>query len=145
MRSVINPTTSKKGRKSPELLFLLFCFSLWRLLPFIIFWIKIKEAQDSTMKAAEHLTRDMVWIMQRMMRSGADGVNFDTTAAAGDGDFYATLKAVKTLRSATLCLWTIAYWYLVPTTVLVWLAVVGLRWFRVFQREGPVECWVSLV
>ena len=59
---------------------------------------KIKEAQDSTMKAAEHLTRDMVWIMQRMMRSGADGVNFDTTAAAGDGDFYATLRAVKTLR-----------------------------------------------
>jgi dimethylamine--corrinoid protein Co-methyltransferase len=59
---------------------------------------KIKEAQDSTMRAAEHLTRDMVWIMQRMMRSGADGVNFDTTAAAGDGDFYATLEAVKALR-----------------------------------------------
>lgn len=59
---------------------------------------KIKEAQESTERAAEHLTRDMIWIMQRMMKAGADGVNFDTTGAAGDGDFYATLHAVEALR-----------------------------------------------
>lgn len=59
---------------------------------------KIKEAQESTEKAAEHLTRDMVWIMQRLMKAGADGVNFDTTAAAGDGDMYATLHAIEALR-----------------------------------------------
>jgi hypothetical protein len=52
-------------------------------------------------------------------------------------------KSVKTLRSAALTLWTIAYWYLAPTAVLVWLAVVGLLWFRVFQREGPVERWAT--
>jgi len=59
---------------------------------------KIKEAQEMTEKSAEHLTRDMVWIMQRMMKAGADGVNFDTTGAAGDGDLYATLHAVEALR-----------------------------------------------
>lgn len=59
---------------------------------------KIKEAQESTEHSAEHLTRDMVWIMQRMMKSGADGVNFDTTGAAGDGDMYATLNAIEALR-----------------------------------------------
>jgi len=59
---------------------------------------KIKEAQESTEKSAEHLTRDAVWVMQRLMKSGADGVNFDTTAAAGDGDMYAVLHAVEKLR-----------------------------------------------
>ncbi len=59
---------------------------------------KIKEAQESTEKAAEHLTRDMIWVMQRLWQSGTDGVNFDTTAAAGDGDMYATLHAIEELR-----------------------------------------------
>jgi dimethylamine--corrinoid protein Co-methyltransferase len=59
---------------------------------------KIKEAQESTEKAATHMTRDMIWVMQRMWQSGADGVNFDTTAAAGDGDFYGTLHAIEQLR-----------------------------------------------
>jgi dimethylamine--corrinoid protein Co-methyltransferase len=36
--------------------------------------------------------------MQKMMSSGTDGVNFDTTAAAGDGDFYAALHAAEILR-----------------------------------------------
>lgn len=59
---------------------------------------KIKEAQVSTEKAGEHLTRDMVWVLQKMMKAGADGANFDTTGAAGDGDMYATLKAIEALR-----------------------------------------------
>lgn len=59
---------------------------------------KIEEAQESTMRSAEHLTRDTIWIMQRMMKSGADGVNFDTTGAAGDGDMYGTLRAIEALR-----------------------------------------------
>ncbi len=59
---------------------------------------KIEEAQRSTEHAAEHLTRDMIWVMQRIMKSGSDGVNFDTTAAAGDGDFFATLNAIEVLR-----------------------------------------------
>lgn len=60
---------------------------------------KIREAQESIEKSAEHLTRDMIWIIQKMMKNGGtDGANFDTTAAAGDGDFYATLKAIEALR-----------------------------------------------
>jgi dimethylamine--corrinoid protein Co-methyltransferase len=59
---------------------------------------KITEAQVSMEHAADHLTRDMIWIMQKMMFAGADGVNFDTTGAAGDGDMFATLRAVEALR-----------------------------------------------
>lgn len=59
---------------------------------------KITEAQKSMEHAADHLTRDMIWIMQKMMFAGADGVNFDTTGAAGDGDMFATLRAVEALR-----------------------------------------------
>ena len=59
---------------------------------------KIKEAQKATEDAADHLTRDTVWIMQKMMKSGADGVNFDTCGAAGDGDLFGTLRAVEMLR-----------------------------------------------
>jgi dimethylamine--corrinoid protein Co-methyltransferase len=60
---------------------------------------KIDKARESMEHAAEHLTRDTVWVMQRLMASGADGVNFDTTGAAGDGDMYGTLNAVEALRA----------------------------------------------
>lgn len=59
---------------------------------------KIAEAQESIEKSADHLTRDMIWIIQHMMKSSSDGVNFDTTGAAGDGDMFATLHAVEALR-----------------------------------------------
>ncbi len=59
---------------------------------------KIQEAQEAMQHAAEHLTRDTIWIMQRLMSSGADGVNFDTIGAAGDGDMYASLHAIEALR-----------------------------------------------
>ena len=59
---------------------------------------KIQEAWDSMEHAAEHLTRDTVWVMQKLFASGADGVNFDTTAAAGDADMYGTLHAIEALR-----------------------------------------------
>lgn len=59
---------------------------------------KLDEAFESIENSAEHLTRDIVWIMQRLYASGADGINLDTTGAAGDGDMYGTLNAVKALR-----------------------------------------------
>lgn len=60
---------------------------------------KIQEARESIEKSADHLTRDIIWIVQKMMKSGgADGINFDTTGAAGDGDFFAALRAVEFLR-----------------------------------------------
>jgi dimethylamine--corrinoid protein Co-methyltransferase len=60
---------------------------------------KIDEAKASIENAAHHAKRDMVWIMQRLMSSGADGVNFDTVGAAGDGDMYASLHAIEALRN----------------------------------------------
>ena len=60
---------------------------------------KIEESHKSMESAAEHLVRDAVYIMQNMMATGADGVNFDTTGAAGDGDVYATIKAIEQLRA----------------------------------------------
>ncbi len=59
---------------------------------------KITEAQTSIEHAAEHATRDIIWIMQKLMASGADGINFDTVGAAGDGDMYASLRAIEALR-----------------------------------------------
>jgi dimethylamine--corrinoid protein Co-methyltransferase len=60
---------------------------------------KIDKARESMEHAAEHLTRDTVWVMNKLHASGADGVNFDTTAAAGDADMFGTLKAVEILRT----------------------------------------------
>jgi dimethylamine--corrinoid protein Co-methyltransferase len=59
---------------------------------------KIQNAWESMEYAAEHLTRDTVWVMQKLFASGADGVNFDTTGAAGDADMYGTLHAIQALR-----------------------------------------------
>ncbi len=59
---------------------------------------KIKEAQKATEDSADHLTRDMIWIMQKMMKAGSDGANFDTCGAAGDGDLFGVLRAVEALR-----------------------------------------------
>lgn len=60
---------------------------------------KIREGQESIEKSASHLQRDIDWVVKKMMSTGgADGINFDTTAAAGDGEFYATLNAIEGLR-----------------------------------------------
>ncbi len=40
----------------------------------------------------------MVYVGTEMYESGADGINFDTAAAAGDAEFLATLKAIEILR-----------------------------------------------
>jgi dimethylamine--corrinoid protein Co-methyltransferase len=42
--------------------------------------------------------KDMVYVGSHMYESGADGINFDTTAAAGDAEFYAALKATEILK-----------------------------------------------
>ncbi len=59
---------------------------------------KIDEARASIENSAKHATRDITWIMQKMMASGADGINFDTIGAAGDGDMFASLHAIEALR-----------------------------------------------
>ena len=58
----------------------------------------IKEARASYEEQIEYSVKDMVYVASRMYEAGADGINFDTTAAAGDAEFYATLKAIETLK-----------------------------------------------
>jgi dimethylamine--corrinoid protein Co-methyltransferase len=59
---------------------------------------KIAEAQASYEEAVEYAVKDMVYVGSHMYEAGADGINFDTTAAAGDAEFLAALLAVETLR-----------------------------------------------
>jgi len=59
---------------------------------------KISEARAAYEKAVEFAVKDMVYVASAMYESGADGINFDTTGAAGDPDFLATLQAIEILR-----------------------------------------------
>jgi len=60
---------------------------------------KIREARAAQEEMIEHAVKDMVYVGSVMYESGADGINFDTTGAAGDADFLATLRAVEILKS----------------------------------------------
>jgi len=59
---------------------------------------KIAEARASYEEAIELAIKDMVYVASEMYESGADGINFDTAAAAGDAEFLATLRAIEILR-----------------------------------------------
>lgn len=59
---------------------------------------KIKEAQEAQMEAAHYLYEDIMLVASAMYEAGADGFNFDTTAATGDAEFYAVLTAVEKLK-----------------------------------------------
>ena len=59
---------------------------------------KISEARVAQEEMVEHAVKDMVYVGSLMYESGADGINFDTTGAAGDADFLATLHAIEILR-----------------------------------------------
>lgn len=59
---------------------------------------KTEEARDAYEEAIEHAVNDMVFVASELYESGADGIDFDTTGAAGDPDFLATLKAVEILK-----------------------------------------------
>ena len=59
---------------------------------------KIAESRAAQEEAVELAVKDMVYVGSAMYESGADGINFDTTGAAGDPDFLATLRATKTLK-----------------------------------------------
>lgn len=59
---------------------------------------KIAEARASFEEMVEYAVKDMVFVASTMYEAGADGINFDTTGAAGDGDFLAALRATEALR-----------------------------------------------
>lgn len=62
---------------------------------------KIQEAREAQEGAVEHATRDMIYICEKLYDVGCDGINFDTTGAAGDADMKATLHAVEYLKANT--------------------------------------------
>ena len=59
---------------------------------------KIAEARDSYESAVENAVKDIVYVGSAMYESGADGINMDTTGAAGDADYLAGLKATEILK-----------------------------------------------
>lgn len=60
---------------------------------------KIDEAQQAYEQMAEYAIKDMVYVGSELYeKAGADGINFDTTAASGDAEFYAALRAVEILH-----------------------------------------------
>jgi dimethylamine--corrinoid protein Co-methyltransferase len=63
--------------------------------------MKVDEAREEEMKASELCMEDMIFVCKRMAEIGADGIDFDTTASAGDADFLATLKTVEELKKTT--------------------------------------------
>jgi len=60
---------------------------------------RIQEARDAQVAAIDHAVGDMVFVADGMWEAGADGMDFDTAGAAGDGDFLATLTAVETIKA----------------------------------------------
>ena len=59
---------------------------------------KIAEARDAQVEAIDHAVSDMVYVAEGMWEAGADGMDFDTAGAAGDGDFLATLTAIEKIK-----------------------------------------------
>ena len=59
---------------------------------------RIAEARDAQVAAIDHAVDDMVFVADGMWEAGADGMDFDTAGAAGDGDFLATLTAIEKIK-----------------------------------------------
>lgn len=60
---------------------------------------RIEEARAAQEEAVELAASDMIHIADALVEGGADGIDFDTAGAAGDGDFLATLRAVQAIRA----------------------------------------------
>jgi dimethylamine--corrinoid protein Co-methyltransferase len=61
---------------------------------------RVDEARAAQEEAVELAVKDMVQTADAMWAAGADGIDFDTAGAAGDGDFLATLLAIEQIRKA---------------------------------------------
>jgi dimethylamine--corrinoid protein Co-methyltransferase len=59
---------------------------------------KIEEARRAQEEAVEMLITDINYVADHMVAAGTDGIDFDTTGAAGDADFLAGLRACRMLR-----------------------------------------------
>jgi dimethylamine--corrinoid protein Co-methyltransferase len=56
---------------------------------------QIAEARAATEKSLEACREDVIYVTDKMNAVGADGINYDTTASTGDGEFLAVLQAVE--------------------------------------------------
>ena len=56
---------------------------------------QIAEARAATEEALAACREDVIWMTGKMAEVGVDGINYDTTASTGDGEFLATLEAVE--------------------------------------------------
>ena len=56
---------------------------------------QIPEARAATEEALVACRDDVIWMTGKMAEVGVDGINYDTTASTGDGEFLATLEAVE--------------------------------------------------
>ncbi len=54
-----------------------------------------KKAQED---AAEHLRKDLGFVVRKLDTVGCEGINFDTSGSAGDADYLAALQAVRDLK-----------------------------------------------
>lgn len=59
---------------------------------------KMKEALAAQEEAAELAVKDIVYVAEQMYDVGADGIQLDTSGAAGDADFLVALKACETIK-----------------------------------------------
>jgi dimethylamine--corrinoid protein Co-methyltransferase len=59
---------------------------------------RIDEARSAAEEAAEMAVADAVRMADVMWEAGADAIDFDTTGASGDPEFWATLRATEIIR-----------------------------------------------
>ena len=59
---------------------------------------RIDEARDAQEAAMAMLVDDIGYVADHMVAAGTDGIDMDTTGAAGDADFLAALTACRALR-----------------------------------------------
>jgi dimethylamine--corrinoid protein Co-methyltransferase len=62
---------------------------------------KLDEAKKTQEDAVQDLSTDIMYVARIMHQAGADGINLDTTGAAGDAEFYATLQGVENVIRET--------------------------------------------
>jgi dimethylamine--corrinoid protein Co-methyltransferase len=60
---------------------------------------RIDEARAAQEEAAREAEQDMYRVAAALWEAGADGIDFDTSGAAGDADFLAVLNTVRRLRA----------------------------------------------
>jgi len=67
----------------------------------LIYQGKLEEARAVQESAAEDMKNDIVYVAKILAETGLDGLDIDTTAAAGDAEFYGTLQAIEQVKKET--------------------------------------------